>query len=43
MSHYNTIYNQILPLIPRHQFESLVKRYNGDHYVRYFIPVGNSS
>lgn len=36
MSHLNTIYNQILHLVPRHQFESLVKRYNGDYYVKYF-------
>ena len=36
MSHNNTLYNQILHLIPRHQFESLVKRYRGDHYVKYF-------
>lgn len=36
MSHHNTIYNQILHLIPRHQFESLVKRYKGDHYVKYY-------
>jgi len=36
MSHFNTIYNQLLHLIPRHQFESLVKRYNGDYYVKYF-------
>lgn len=37
MSHVNTIYNQLLHLIPRHEFESLVKRYNGDRYVKYFI------
>ncbi|MEM7827747.1 MAG: DUF4372 domain-containing protein, partial [Candidatus Aenigmatarchaeota archaeon] len=36
MSHFNTIYNQLLHLIPRHQFESLVKRYDGDYYVKYF-------
>ncbi|PIQ94985.1 MAG: IS4 family transposase [Nitrospirae bacterium CG11_big_fil_rev_8_21_14_0_20_41_14] len=36
MSHLNTIYNQLLHLIPRHQFESLVQRYNGDYYVKYF-------
>lgn len=37
MSHFNTIYNQLLlQLIPRHQFESLVKRYDGDYYVKYF-------
>ena len=36
MSHSNTIYNQILHLISRHQFESLVRHYNADHYVKYF-------
>ena len=36
MSHYNTIYNQILHLIPRHQFESIVNKYEGDRYVKYF-------
>ena len=36
MSHSNTIYNQILHLIPRHQFETLVTRYNADRYVKYF-------
>ena len=36
MSHFNTIYNQLLHLIPRHQFEVLVKRYDGNYYVKYF-------
>ena len=36
MSHYNTIFNQILHLIPRHQFEGIVKRYEADRYVKYF-------
>lgn len=36
MSHINTIYNQLLQLVPRHEFESLVKRYDGDRYVKYF-------
>lgn len=36
MSHFNTIYNQLLHLIPRHQFENLVKRYDGDRYVKYY-------
>ncbi len=36
MPHFNTIYNQLLHLIPRHQFESLVQRYKGDYYVKYF-------
>lgn len=36
MSHFNTVYNQILHLIPRHQFDNSVKKYNGDYYVKYF-------
>jgi len=36
MSHVNTIYNQLLHLVPRHEFESLVKKYGGDRYVKYF-------
>jgi hypothetical protein len=36
MSHYNTIFNQILHLTPRHQFESLVNKYQSDRYVKYF-------
>lgn len=36
MSHYNTIFNQILHLVPRHQFESLVNKYQSDRYVKYF-------
>ena len=36
MSHLNTIYNQRLHLIPRHHFDNLVKKYNGDYYVKYF-------
>ena len=36
MSHHNTIYNQLLQLIPRHQFEGLVKEYAGNRYVKYF-------
>ena len=36
MSHFNTVYNQLLQLIPRHQFETLVKRHEADRYVKYF-------
>ena len=36
MSHSNTIYNQILQLIPRHQFETRVRHYYADRYVKYF-------
>ncbi len=36
MSHFNTVYNQILHLIPGDQFDKIVKKYNGDYYVKYF-------
>jgi hypothetical protein len=36
VSHYNTIFNQVLHLIPRHQFEGIVKKYEADRYVKYF-------
>ena len=36
MPHHNTIYNHLLQLIPRHQFEALVRRYASDRYVKYF-------
>jgi hypothetical protein len=36
MSHYNTILGQVLQLIPRHQFETIVKHHSGDRYVKRF-------
>lgn len=36
MSHFNTVYNQLLHLIPRHRFDNLVERHSGDYYVKYF-------
>ena len=36
MSYYNTVLNQMLQLIPRHQFETAVKSYAGDRYVKRF-------
>jgi len=36
MAHSSTVYNQLLQLIPRHQFEKAVKAYEGDRYVKYF-------
>lgn len=36
MPHFNTIYNQLLHLIPRHQFDNFVRRHEGDYYVKYF-------
>jgi hypothetical protein len=37
MSHNNTLYNQILHLIPRHQFEDLTKRYKCNHKVLHLL------
>ena len=36
MSHLNTIYNQLLHLIPRHKFDSLVLKHSGDYYTKSF-------
>lgn len=36
MSHYNTILNQAMQLIPRHQFETIVKNHSGNRYVKRF-------
>lgn len=36
MSHYNTILNQVLQLIPRHQFEAIAKHHSGNRYVKRF-------
>ena len=36
MSHYNTILNQLLTHIPRHQFEKLAEDYKTDRYVKTF-------
>ena len=36
MSHVNTIYNQLLQLLPRHEFEKGVILHKGDKYVKYF-------
>jgi len=35
MKHTNTIFHHLLRLIPRHQFERAVDRYNGDYRVRH--------
>jgi hypothetical protein len=34
MGHYNTVLSQLLIHIPRHQFDSLVKTYQADRYVK---------
>lgn len=36
MAHYNTVLHQLLSLVPRHDFDSLVKRYQGDRYAKKF-------
>jgi Transposase DDE domain/Domain of unknown function (DUF4372) len=36
VSHHNTIFNQLLHLIPRHQFDRLVVEHCGDRYVKSF-------
>ena len=36
MAHSNTILKQMLNLIPRHQFDSIVKSRDGNRYVKRF-------
>lgn len=36
MSHYNTMLNEMLHILPRHRFETLVKNHEGDRYVKRF-------
>ena len=36
MAHYTTIMNELLHLIPRHRFETIVNHYSGDRYVKRF-------
>lgn len=36
MAHYNTIIHQLLQLIPRHQFATIVKKTGSDRYVKRF-------
>jgi adenine-specific DNA methylase len=36
MAHYSTVFNQLLQLLPRHEFEKSVSARNGDRYVKYF-------
>lgn len=36
MAHYTTIMNELLHLIPRHRFGTIVNRYYGDRYVKCF-------
>lgn len=34
MKHHNNIFNQLLKVIPKHQFQKVVDRHDGDHRVR---------
>ena len=34
MKHHNNIFHQLLKVIPRHEFQKVVDRHNGDHRVR---------
>ncbi len=36
MSYTNTIFNQLLHLLPRHEFERAVTLHEGDKYIKYF-------
>jgi len=36
VAHYNTVMNELLNLIPRHRFETLVKNQESDRYVKRF-------
>jgi len=36
MSHYTTVLNEMLHLLPRHRFETLVKSHGADRYVKRF-------
>jgi len=34
MAHYNTVFHQMLRILPRHQFQEIVNQHQGDHRVR---------
>ncbi|WP_157794226.1 DUF4372 domain-containing protein, partial [Endozoicomonas ascidiicola] len=34
MKHHNSVFQQLLKTIPRHQFQKVVDRHNGDHRIR---------
>lgn len=36
MAHSNTLISELLKLLPRHDFETIVKNHNGDRYVKRF-------
>ena len=36
MAHYNTLFHQLLQLVPRHHFENIVNKFCGDRYIKSF-------
>ncbi|MBF0571649.1 MAG: DUF4372 domain-containing protein [Candidatus Omnitrophica bacterium] len=36
MAHSNTLFHELLKLIPRHQFDTIVKNHGGNRYVKHF-------
>ena len=36
MAHYNTIFSQMLKIVPRHELEACVRAYQGDKWVKHF-------
>ena len=36
MAHYNTLFHQLLQLVPRHHFDTIVNSLCGNRYVKYF-------
>ncbi len=36
MAHYNTVMNQLLDLVPRHEFGRIVREHGGDRNVKKF-------
>ena len=36
MAHSNTLFHELLKLIPRHQFDAIVKNHGGNRYVKHF-------
>ncbi|MGC8979716.1 DUF4372 domain-containing protein [Caldisericum sp.] len=36
MSQLNTVLNELLQIVPRYKFDSLVSEYKNDRYVKYY-------
>jgi hypothetical protein len=41
MPHYNTVMNQLLNLIPRHEFDRIVREHQADRNVKKFSVSSN--